>query len=82
MARHRLTFITPPLLMPRRQRTPLRLLASPEDFTPEPGKRYALLSYRGDAEDGYLTLTDWHFTTTLSPGTGSAIISSAPLSSS
>ena len=51
-------------------RTPLRLLASPEDFQPEPGKRYALLSYRGDAEDGYLSLTDWHFTITLSPGSG------------
>jgi len=51
-------------------RTPLRLLASPDDFTPEPGKRYALLSYRGDAEDGYLPLTDWHFSLTLSPGNG------------
>ena len=51
-------------------RTPLRLLSSPEDFTPERGKRYALLSYRGDPEDGYLPLTDWHFTITLSPGNG------------
>ena len=51
-------------------RTPLRLLTSPDDFQPVPGKRYALLSYRGDAEDGYLSLTDWHFTTTLSPGNG------------
>ena len=50
--------------------TPLRLLTSPDDFTPEPGKRYALLSYRGDAEDGYLPLTDWHFSVTLSPGNG------------
>lgn len=51
-------------------RTPLRLLTSPGDFQPVPGKRYALLSYRGDEEDGYLSLTDWHFTTTLSPGNG------------
>jgi L-threonylcarbamoyladenylate synthase len=50
--------------------TPLRLLPRPEDFSPEPGKRYALLSYRGDAQDGYLPLTDWHFTATLSPGSG------------
>ncbi len=51
-------------------RTPMRLLTSPEDFTPEPGRRYALLSFRGDEEDGYLPLTEWHFTTTLSPGNG------------
>lgn len=51
-------------------RTRLRLLTSPEEFTPEPGKRYALLSYRGDPEDGYLPLTEWHFSTTLSPGNG------------
>jgi L-threonylcarbamoyladenylate synthase len=51
-------------------RTPLRLLTSPEDFVPEEGKRYALLSYRGDEGDGYLPLTDWHFTITLSPGSG------------
>lgn len=51
-------------------RTPLRLLENPEEFVPEEGKRYALLSYRGDEEDGYLSLTDWHFTLTLSPGKG------------
>ena len=51
-------------------RTPLRLLESPRDFVPDPEKRYALLSYRGDEEDGYLSLTDWHFTVTLSPGSG------------
>lgn len=49
---------------------PLRLLSRPEDFVPEEGKRYALLSYRGDESDGYLPLTDWHFTNTLSPGSG------------
>lgn len=51
-------------------RTPLRLLASPQDFTPVEGKRYALLSYRGDADDGYLPLTDWLEVLTLSPGNG------------
>ena len=51
-------------------RTPLRLLERPGDFLPDPEKRYALLSYRGDEEDGYLPLTDWHFTVTLSPGSG------------
>jgi len=49
---------------------PLRLLNRPGDFVPEEGKRYALLSYRGDESDGYLSLTDWHFTNTLSPGSG------------
>lgn len=51
-------------------RTPLRLLESPQDFTPEPGKTYALLSYRGDEEDGYLPLTEWKQTFVLSPGNG------------
>ena len=51
-------------------RTPLRLLESPTDFTPEEGKRYALLSYRSKAKDGYLKLTDWETVMTLSPGSG------------
>lgn len=51
-------------------RTPLRLLSSPEDFKPEPGKRYALMSYRGDASDGYVGLTDWVHVQILSPGKG------------
>ncbi len=51
-------------------RTPLRLIENPEDFTPEPGKRYALLSYRGDPDDGYLELTDWAGIHILSPGKG------------
>ena len=50
--------------------TPLRLLESPADFTPEPGKRYALLSYRGLLEDGYLDLTEFAETAVLSPGSG------------
>ncbi len=54
-------------------RTPLRLLESPDDFTPEPGKRYALLSYRGEASDGYLELTEWAGMHILSPGKGKLI---------
>ncbi|MDB6133609.1 MAG: Sua5/YciO/YrdC/YwlC family protein, partial [Verrucomicrobiales bacterium] len=50
--------------------TPLRLLENPESFQPEPGRRYALLSYRGDAEDGYTGLTDWEQVLVLSPGSG------------
>jgi L-threonylcarbamoyladenylate synthase len=51
-------------------RTPLRLLESPEEFTPEPGKKYALLSYRGDPEDGYSDLAEWDHVMVLSPGKG------------
>jgi L-threonylcarbamoyladenylate synthase len=50
--------------------TPLRLLERPADFRPEPGKRYALLSYRGDAKDGFLDLHDWQEVVILSPGAG------------
>lgn len=49
---------------------PLRLLEKPEDFIPEVGKRYALLSYRGQPKDGYLDLHDWDEVTVLSPGSG------------
>lgn len=51
-------------------RTPLRVLDSPRDFIPEHGKSYALLSFRGDSEDGFLNLTDWKETLVLSPGNG------------
>ncbi|MDB6071306.1 MAG: threonylcarbamoyl-AMP synthase [Verrucomicrobiales bacterium] len=51
-------------------RTPLRLVENPDHFLPEEGKRYALLSYRGDAEDGYLDLTEWEHVLVLSPGSG------------
>ena len=50
--------------------TPLRLLESPKDFIPEHGKKYALLSFCGDADDGYVDLTDWHQIMILSPGNG------------
>lgn len=51
-------------------RTPLRLLSRPSDFIPEPGKRYALMSYRGEEKDGYLNLCDWEEIMMLSPGNG------------
>ena len=51
-------------------RKPLRLLTKPEDFIPEEGKRYALLSYRGQEKDGYLLLHDWVEVAILSPGSG------------
>jgi L-threonylcarbamoyladenylate synthase len=51
-------------------RKPLRLLTKPEDFVPEEGKRYALLSYRGQEKDGYLLRHDWVEVAILSPGSG------------
>ncbi len=51
-------------------KTPLRLLERPSDFIPEEGKRYALMSYRGEEKDGYLHLTEWEEVMMLSPGNG------------
>ncbi|MFT5107845.1 MAG: L-threonylcarbamoyladenylate synthase [Verrucomicrobiales bacterium] len=51
-------------------KTPLRLLEKPADFVPEKGKKYALLSYRQKAKDGYLKLTDWDTVLALSSGSG------------
>jgi L-threonylcarbamoyladenylate synthase len=51
-------------------RTPLRLLSKPSDFTPVEGKRYALMSYRGEEKDGYLDLADFEEIMVLSPGNG------------
>lgn len=50
--------------------TPLRLLSDPSEFQPEEGKRYALLSYRGLEDDGYMELTEFVETFVLSPGSG------------
>ena len=50
--------------------TPLRLLEKPEDFTPEPGKTYALLSYRGDESSPYMESCEWAAVEALSPGSG------------
>lgn len=51
-------------------RTPLLFFDDPEDFVPEEGKRYALLSYRGEARDGYLERHEWSEVAVLSPGSG------------
>ncbi len=50
--------------------TPLYFFEKPEDFVPEEGKSYGLLSYRGQAKDGYLELHDWDVVEELSPGKG------------
>jgi len=49
---------------------PLFFHEKPEDFRPEEGKSYALLSYRGQAKDGYMDLHDWDLVEELSPGKG------------
>lgn len=50
--------------------TPLYLFDKPGDFVPEEGKSYALLSYRGQAKDGYMELYDWDVIEELTPGKG------------
>ncbi len=49
-------------------RTPFHLLRDPREFRPEPGKRYGLLSYRG--EGPYVDLHEWTRVEALSPGSG------------
>ena len=50
--------------------TPLRLLAKPSDFKPEPNKKYGLLSYCGSDNAGFIGLHDWSVVEELSPGNG------------
>lgn len=50
--------------------TPLILCEKPADFKPEAGKKYGLLSYRGEERDGYLGLVEWEKIEILSPGKG------------
>lgn len=49
---------------------PVLLFAKPEDFVPEDGKRYGLLSYRGESRDGYIDRHKWDKVEILSPGKG------------
>lgn len=49
---------------------PLLLFDRPEDFVPEAGKRYGLLSYRGEPRDGYHGRHAWAHVEILSPGRG------------
>lgn len=51
-------------------RTPLLLFDKPEDFVPEDGKRYGLLSYRGEEKDGYVGRHEWAAVEVMSPGNG------------
>jgi L-threonylcarbamoyladenylate synthase len=51
-------------------RTPLLMFDKPEDFVPEEGKRYGLISYREEEKDGYLNLHEWEKVESLSPGNG------------
>lgn len=50
--------------------TPLILLENPDDFSPDPDKKYGLLSYRGEDDNPYVTLHDWEVVESLSPGSG------------
>lgn len=50
--------------------TPFRLLESPDEFRPVAGRRYGLLSYRGDDDGPYASLHDWECVEALSPGSG------------
>jgi L-threonylcarbamoyladenylate synthase len=50
--------------------TPLRLLRKFEDFQPEPGKKYGLLSYCGSEKAGFINAYDWAEVEELSPGNG------------
>lgn len=49
---------------------PVLLFEKPEDFVPEEGVNYGLLSYRGDAKDGYVDRHEWAKIEILSPGKG------------
>jgi L-threonylcarbamoyladenylate synthase len=51
-------------------RTPLLMFDRPEDFKPEPGRRYGLLSYKGDPKAGYVDAHEWDRVESLSPGSG------------
>ena len=50
--------------------TPFRLIAKPEDFTPEPGKTYGLLSYKGEEGGEFVRMHGWDSVVALSPGSG------------
>ena len=50
-------------------RTPLTIF-DPDTFVPQEGRRYALLSYRGDPDDGAAGLPCWEEVVVLSPGKG------------
>lgn len=51
-------------------RTPFRLIEKPEDFIPEEGKLYGLLSYKGEESGNFVRMHDWASIVSLSPGSG------------
>ncbi|MEJ6579302.1 MAG: L-threonylcarbamoyladenylate synthase [Akkermansiaceae bacterium] len=50
--------------------TPLLLVEKAGDFVPEEGKRYGLLSYRGEGNTSLVDLIDWEEIEMMSPGKG------------
>ncbi len=50
--------------------TPMFLFEKPEEFVPEEGKKYGLLSFRDEEKDGYVGKHDWAQVEVLSPGGG------------
>ena len=50
--------------------TPFRLIEKPSDFTPEPGKSYGLLSYKGEESGEFVRMHEWDSVVALSPGSG------------
>ncbi|MGJ8698166.1 MAG: L-threonylcarbamoyladenylate synthase [Verrucomicrobiaceae bacterium] len=50
--------------------TPLMVVEKPGQFVPEEGKKYGLLSYRGEGGTSLVNLTEWEAVETLSPGKG------------
>lgn len=51
-------------------RTPFLMFDSPDDFKPEEGKKYGLLSYCGAEKAGWVGAHDWARVEMLSPGKG------------
>ena len=49
---------------------PLILVDKPEDFVPEEGVRYGLLSYRGEGKSSLMEATEWAHIEVMSPGKG------------
>ncbi|MGJ8677133.1 MAG: L-threonylcarbamoyladenylate synthase [Akkermansiaceae bacterium] len=50
--------------------TPLRFCRTMDDFQPEEGKKYGLLSYCGSADAGFIDAYEWDVIEELSPGNG------------
>ncbi|YCM43691.1 L-threonylcarbamoyladenylate synthase [Verrucomicrobiaceae bacterium 227] len=50
--------------------TPLLLVEKEGDFVPEEGKRYGLLSYRGEGNSSLVDLMEWEEIEMMSPGKG------------